>query len=73
MSDNPRPPIQDGLLLVSVLLVGALLALQYDLFWFAAELSEPQRKSARVGVGACVGNRLGRQGTTARILHDRFE
>jgi diguanylate cyclase len=44
ISDNPRPTIQDGLLLASVLLVGALLALQYNLFWFSEELSEPQRK-----------------------------
>jgi hypothetical protein len=44
ISDNPRPTIQDGLLLASVLLVGALLALQYNLFWFSEEPSEPQRK-----------------------------
>ena len=30
--------------MVSVMTVGALLALQYNLFWFSAELSEPQRK-----------------------------
>ena len=41
---NPRPSVQDGLLLVSVMTVGALLAVQYNLFWFSAELSEPQRK-----------------------------
>ena len=40
---NPWSSVQDGLLLVCVLLVGALLALQYDLFWFISELSEPQR------------------------------
>ncbi|BAQ17801.1 GGDEF domain-containing protein [Methyloceanibacter caenitepidi] len=44
IADNPRPSIQDALLLASVLLVGALLALQYNLFWFSAELSDPQRK-----------------------------
>jgi hypothetical protein len=44
ISDNPRPTIQDGLLLASVLLVGVLLALQYNLFWFSEELSEPQRQ-----------------------------
>ncbi len=26
--------------------VGALLALQYSLFWFSAELSEPQRRTS---------------------------
>ena len=30
--------------MASVLLVGALLALQYNLFWFSEEPSEPQRK-----------------------------
>ena len=35
--------MQDGLLLSSVMLVAALLALQYDLFWFVSALSEPQR------------------------------
>lgn len=41
---NPGPSAQDALLLASVMLVGALLALQYNLFWFSAELSEPQRE-----------------------------
>ena len=41
---NPWSSVQDGLLLASVMLVGALLALQYNLFWFISELSEPQRK-----------------------------
>ncbi|MDJ0514143.1 MAG: GGDEF domain-containing protein [Methyloceanibacter sp.] len=44
IAENPRPSLQDGLLLVSIMLAGALLAIQYDLFWFYAELSEPQRK-----------------------------
>ena len=42
--NNPWPSAQDGLLLSSVMLVGALLALQYNLLWFVSELSEPQRK-----------------------------
>jgi len=42
--NNPWSSVQDGLLLASVMLVGALLALQYNLFWFISELSEPQRK-----------------------------
>jgi diguanylate cyclase (GGDEF)-like protein len=42
--NNPWPSVQDALLLSSVMLVGALLALQYNLFWFISELSEPQRK-----------------------------
>ena len=42
--DNPWSSVQDGLLLSSVMLVAALLALQYDLFWFVSALSEPQRK-----------------------------
>jgi diguanylate cyclase (GGDEF)-like protein len=41
---NPWSSVQDGLLLSSVMLVGGLLALQYNLFWFVSELSEPQRK-----------------------------
>ena len=41
---NPWTSVQDGLLLSSVMLVAALLALQYDLFWFVSALSEPQRK-----------------------------
>ena len=41
---NPGSSVQDGLLLASVMLVATLLALQYDLFWFVSELSEPQRK-----------------------------
>jgi diguanylate cyclase (GGDEF)-like protein len=42
--DNPWSSVQDGLLLSSVMLVAALLALQYNLFWFVSALSEPQRK-----------------------------
>ena len=42
--ENPWSSAQDGLLLSSVMLVAALLALQYDLFWFVSALSEPQRK-----------------------------
>ena len=42
--ENPWSSVQDGLLLSSVMLVAALLALQYDLFWFISALSEPQRK-----------------------------
>ena len=42
--NNPWPSVQDGLLLFSVMLVGSLLALQYNLFWFVSDLSEPQRK-----------------------------
>ena len=42
--ENPWSSVQDGLLLSSVMLVAALLALQYDLFWFVSALSEPQRK-----------------------------
>lgn len=41
---NPWSSVQDGLLLASVMLVGALLALQYNLFWFVSELSEHQPK-----------------------------
>jgi diguanylate cyclase (GGDEF)-like protein len=36
--------VQDGLLLTSVMLVAALLALEYNLFWFVSALSEPERK-----------------------------
>jgi diguanylate cyclase (GGDEF)-like protein len=42
--NNPWSSVQDGLLLSSVMLVATLLALEYDLFSFVAELSEPQRK-----------------------------
>ena len=41
---NPWSSVQDGLLLASVMLVAALLALEYNLFWFLSVLSEPQRK-----------------------------
>ena len=41
---NPWSSVQDGLLLSSVMLVATLLALEYDLFSFAGQLSEPQRK-----------------------------
>jgi diguanylate cyclase (GGDEF)-like protein len=41
---NPKASVQDGLLIAAVMLVSSLLALQYDLFFFIAELSEPQRK-----------------------------
>ena len=41
---NPRSSLQDGLLLASVMLVAALLALEFNLFWFISVLSEPQRK-----------------------------
>jgi diguanylate cyclase (GGDEF)-like protein len=41
---NPRTSVQDGLLIAAVMLVSSLLALQYNLFFFIAELSEPQRK-----------------------------
>ena len=36
--------MQDGLLVAAVMLVSTLLALEYDLFSFVAELSEPQRR-----------------------------
>jgi diguanylate cyclase (GGDEF)-like protein len=41
---NPWSSVQDGLLLSSVMLVAALLALEYDLFNFAGQLSVPQRR-----------------------------
>ena len=41
---NPRSSVQDGLLIAAVMLVSTLLALEYDLFSFVAELSEPQRR-----------------------------
>jgi diguanylate cyclase (GGDEF)-like protein len=41
---HPWSSLQDGLLLAMAMLVAALLALQYNLFSFIAELSEPQRK-----------------------------
>jgi diguanylate cyclase (GGDEF)-like protein len=41
---NPKASVQDGLLIAAVMLVSSLLALQYDLFFFIAELSEPERK-----------------------------
>jgi diguanylate cyclase (GGDEF)-like protein len=44
ISKNRWSSVQDGLLLSSVMLVATLLALQYDVFWFVSELSEPQRK-----------------------------
>jgi diguanylate cyclase (GGDEF)-like protein len=41
---HPWSSLQDGLLVAMAMLVAALLALQYNLFWFIAALSEPQRK-----------------------------
>jgi diguanylate cyclase (GGDEF)-like protein len=41
---NPRASAQDGVLITAVMLVSLLLALEYDLFSFVAELSEPQRR-----------------------------
>jgi hypothetical protein len=41
---NPWSSVQDGLLLTSVMLVATLLALEYDLFSFAGQLTIPQRR-----------------------------
>lgn len=41
---HPWSSLQDGLLVAMAMLVATLLALQYNLFSFIAELSEPQRK-----------------------------
>jgi diguanylate cyclase (GGDEF)-like protein len=41
---HPWSSLQDGLLLAMAMIVATLLALEYDLFSFVAELSEPQRK-----------------------------
>lgn len=41
---NPWSSVQDGLLLSSVMLVATLLALEYELFNFAGQLSVPQRR-----------------------------
>jgi diguanylate cyclase (GGDEF)-like protein len=42
--NNPWSSVQDGLLLTSVMLVATLLALEYDLFSFAGQLTVPQRR-----------------------------
>jgi diguanylate cyclase (GGDEF)-like protein len=42
--NNPWSSAQDGLLLSSVMLVATLLALEFDLFNFFGQLTEPQRK-----------------------------
>ena len=44
VAKNPWSSLQDGLLLAMAMIVAALLALEYDLFWFVSALSEPQRK-----------------------------
>jgi diguanylate cyclase (GGDEF)-like protein len=41
---HPWSSVQDGLLIAGVMLVATLLALEYDLFKWVAELSEPQRR-----------------------------
>ena len=41
---HPWSSLQDGLLVAMAMLVAALLALQYNLFRFIPELSDPQRK-----------------------------
>lgn len=42
--NNPWSSVQDGLLLSSVMLVATLLALEFDLFNFAGQLTAPQRR-----------------------------
>jgi diguanylate cyclase (GGDEF)-like protein len=42
--NNPWSSLQDGLLLSSVMLVATLLALEFDLFNFAGQLTVPQRR-----------------------------
>ena len=42
--NNPRSSAQDGLLLCSIMLVATLLALEFDLFNFAGQLTMPQRR-----------------------------
>jgi len=44
IANHPWSSLQDGLLLTMVMLVSILLALEYNLFRFVAELSEPQRR-----------------------------
>jgi hypothetical protein len=44
MTKNAWASVQDALLLSSVTLVAMLLALEYDLFNFAEQLSVPQRR-----------------------------
>jgi hypothetical protein len=44
MTKNAWASVQDALLLSSVMLVAMLLALEYDLFNFAEQLSVPQRR-----------------------------
>jgi len=41
---HPWSSLQDGLLLAMAMIVATLLALEYNLFSFVAELSEPQRR-----------------------------
>jgi diguanylate cyclase (GGDEF)-like protein len=42
--NNPWSSVQDGLLLSSVMIVATLLALEFDLFNFAGQLTVPQRR-----------------------------
>ena len=42
--NNPRSSVQDALLLSSVMIVATLLALEFDLFNFAGQLTVPQRR-----------------------------
>ena len=42
--NNPRSSLQDALLLSSVMIVATLLALEFDLFNFAGQLTVPQRR-----------------------------
>jgi diguanylate cyclase (GGDEF)-like protein len=44
IATHPWSSLQDGLLLAMAMIVAILLALEYNLFSFIAELSEPQRK-----------------------------
>ena len=42
--NSPRNSLKDSLLLFSLMVVATLLALQFNLFTFADQLTEPQRR-----------------------------
>lgn len=51
IADHPWTSLQDGVLAVSLLAIVGLLSIEYDLFWFAGELTVAER---RVTVGEAV-------------------
>lgn len=75
---NPQSSIQDAALAVSVLAVGLLLAIEFDLFQFAGELATEERRislleaiALTVLLGICIGGFILRRVREERISVSR--